>query len=66
MGDIVIVITMQFNRNTPEQFSYLKTWRCTHIYEKSLRTQIVQNNQETYYHKQPQLTRGSQGMSLNF
>lgn len=31
MWDIVIVITMQFNRNTPEQFSYLKTCRSTHI-----------------------------------
>lgn len=34
MGDIVVVITMQFNRNAPEQFSYLKTRRCTHIYTR--------------------------------
>lgn len=65
MGDIVIVITMQLNRNTPEQFSDLKTCRCTHIYEESLGTQIIQNNQESYYHKQPQLTQGWQGMGLN-
>lgn len=36
MWDIVIVITMQFNKNTPEQFSYLKTCRCTHIYTRKV------------------------------
>lgn len=36
MWDIVIVIAMQFNRNTPEQFSYLKTRRCTHIYMRKV------------------------------